>query len=92
MEGPFRIFNGDESGFSLCHKTGKIIAPRGSKNIYSIEMDEKDENDEKDTLIVLIIFNNIGDISPPLVLFIYVSPPLPKSLINNLPESWVIGK
>lgn len=34
MKDPNRIFNGDESGFALCPKTGKVLAPKGWKNLY----------------------------------------------------------
>ena len=32
---PSRIWNCDESGFPLCAKSGKILAPVGSKTVYS---------------------------------------------------------
>ncbi|KAJ8940863.1 hypothetical protein NQ314_010550 [Rhamnusium bicolor] len=34
LEDPSRIFNGDESGFSLCPKTGKVPGPKGFRNLY----------------------------------------------------------
>lgn len=37
FEDPDRIFNGDETGFSLCPKSGKVLGPRGYKNLYIIK-------------------------------------------------------
>lgn len=79
------LVDGDESGFSLCPKTGKVLAPRGWKNVYSVSL-----GNEKETLTVLIVFNADGEICPPLVVFPYVRPP--KALINNMPQNWVLGK
>lgn len=39
-----RIFNGDESGFALCPKTGKVLGPRGFKNLYQIKPSNEKEN------------------------------------------------
>lgn len=33
LSDPKRVFNGDESGFALCPKTGKVLGPRGYKLI-----------------------------------------------------------
>lgn len=35
FEDPDRVFNCDEAGFQLCPKTGKVLAPKGIKNICS---------------------------------------------------------
>ncbi|CAH0729912.1 unnamed protein product, partial [Brenthis ino] len=37
LDNPKRVFNGDESGFQLCPKTGKVLAVKGTKNVYSVE-------------------------------------------------------
>lgn len=33
---PRQCFNADESGFPLCPKSGKVLAPKRSKHIYQI--------------------------------------------------------
>lgn len=33
LNDPNRIFNGDESGFMMCPKTGKVLAPKGTMKI-----------------------------------------------------------
>nr|CAI5818620.1 unnamed protein product [Callosobruchus analis]CAI5818751.1 unnamed protein product [Callosobruchus analis] len=85
MEDPTRIFNADESGFSLCPKTGKVLAPRGWRNLYQVK-----SGNDKELLTVLILFSANGAICPPLVVFPYVRPP--KALVNNMPENWILAK
>ncbi|KAJ8909901.1 hypothetical protein NQ315_005636 [Exocentrus adspersus] len=82
---PSRIFNCDESGFCLCPKSGKVLGPRGYKNLYSIKL-----GNEKENITVLMMFNAAGKISPPLVLFPYVRPP--RAVVENMPIGWVLGK
>lgn len=42
LNDPERIFNGDETGFSLCLKSKSVLGPRGAKDIYEIAKgDEK---------------------------------------------------
>ncbi|KAJ0181661.1 hypothetical protein K1T71_002383 [Dendrolimus kikuchii] len=85
FEDPDRIFNGDETGFSLCPKSGKVLGPRGYKNLYIIK-----KNNEKENISVLALFSASGILCPPLVIFPYVRPP--KALIDNRPDSWVLGR
>ncbi|KAJ8959559.1 hypothetical protein NQ314_006242 [Rhamnusium bicolor] len=85
MENLQRIFNGDESGFMLCPKTGKVLAPRGWKNLYQIKM-----GNDKENLTVLVVFNASGRICPPLIVFPYIRPP--KKLIDKMPDDWVLAK
>lgn len=85
LEDPARVFNGDESGFAISPKTGKVLGPKGWKNLYVIKSGK-----EKENITVLIVFNAAGKICPPLVVFPYVRPP--RALIENVPDSWVIGK
>ena len=57
MTDPTRILNGDETGFALCPKSGKILAPKGWKNIYEVK-----KSGEKETLTVLMVFSANGAI------------------------------
>ena len=41
MNEPSRIFNGDESGFPLEHKPGKLIGVKGEKDFHSTTSGEK---------------------------------------------------
>lgn len=56
LEHPERIFNSDESGFSLCPKTGKVLGP--NRNLYQMKA-----GNEKDNLTVLVTFNASGQMS-----------------------------
>ncbi|KAJ8956456.1 hypothetical protein NQ318_010770 [Aromia moschata] len=85
MSDPSRVFNGDESGFSLCPKSGKVLAPKGWKNLYTIKLGQ-----EKDNITVLVTFSANGKIAPPLVAFPYIRPP--RALVENMPDHWVLGK
>ncbi|XP_050681505.1 uncharacterized protein LOC126976946 [Leptidea sinapis] len=85
FQDPDRIFNGDETGFSLSPKSGKVLGPKGYKNLYVIK-----KNNEKENITVLLVFSASGQLCPPLVIFPYVRPP--KALVDNMPESWVLGR
>lgn len=85
FEEPDRIFNGDETGFSLCPKSGKVLGPKGYKNLYVIK-----KGNEKENITVLVVFTASGKICPPLIVFPYVRPP--KILVDSMPTSWVLGR
>lgn len=78
LNDPKRILKGDESGFALCPKTGKVLGPRGFKNLYQIK-----PRNEKENLTVLLKFNANGDMCPPCVVFPYIRPP--KAVVNSMP-------
>lgn len=85
LEDPKRVLNGDETSFMLCPKTGKVIAPRGYKNVYQIV-----KGKEKEAVTVLAFFSAMGDILPPCVVFPYIRPP--KDVVNSMPDDWFLGK
>lgn len=85
LSDPKRIFNGDESGFALCPKTGKVLGPRGYKNLYQIKL-----SNEKENITVLLTFNANGDVCPPCVVFPYIRPP--KAVVNSMPQEWCLGR
>lgn len=82
---PDRIFNGDETSFYICPKSGKVIAPRGYKNVYKIV-----KGKEKEAVTVLAFISASGQTLPPCVVFPYVRPP--KDVINSMPAGWLLGK
>lgn len=85
LDDPSRIFNGDETSFCMCPKTGKVLAPKGYRNVYSIQ-----RGNEKETVTVLLVFSADGKTVVPMVVFPYVRPP--KEVVNSLPEKWFLGK
>lgn len=46
---PSRILNGDETSFKLCPQTGKVIGPKGWKNIYDIKRGNEKKNNYRFT-------------------------------------------
>ncbi|KAI4465086.1 reverse transcriptase [Holotrichia oblita] len=59
-----RVFNGDETCFSLCPKNTKVLAPRGSRNVYEVE-----QGSTKSTITVMFTFSAVGLTTPPIVIF-----------------------
>nr|CAI5843653.1 unnamed protein product [Callosobruchus analis] len=82
---PNRIFNGDETSFYICPKSGRVLASRGYKNVYKIV-----NGKEKEAITVLAVITAAGNILPPCVVFPYVRPP--KDVIKSLPDGWLLGK
>lgn len=59
MDDPSRIFNADESGFQSCPKTGKVLGPRGFRNLYEIKL-----GNEKESVTVMCAFSANGSTVP----------------------------
>ncbi|CAH0723593.1 unnamed protein product, partial [Brenthis ino] len=85
MNDPDRILNADETGVSLCPKSGKVLAPKGYKNVYIVK-----RGNENETITVLIMITASGKVCPPLVVFPYIKPS--KAVVDSMPEGWIIGK
>lgn len=81
---PRRVLNGDETSFSLCPKTGRVLAPKGFKNVYQIQA-----GSEKETITVLLVFTANGETLMPMVVFPYVRPP--RDVVNSIPPDWFLG-
>ena len=60
---PRRSFNADESGFPLCPRTSKVLAPKGSKQVYHVGASGKTQ------ITVMAGFNAMGMYLPPLLVF-----------------------
>lgn len=85
LDDPSRILNADETGVSLSPKSGKVLAPKGYKNIYVVK-----KGNEKENITVLIVMTASGEICPPLVVFPYIRPP--KAVVDSMPPDWILGK
>lgn len=81
---PTRIFNGDETGFMLCPKNSKVLAPRGCKNVYEIE-----QGPSKATITVMFTFGADGTLTTPMIIYPYKR--LPAEIAASVPEGWGIG-
>lgn len=81
---PKRIFNGDETCFQLSPNMGKVLAPRGSKNVYELE-----QGAGKFNITVMFTFSASGIITPPMIVYAYKR--LPLSIAESVPKDWGIG-
>lgn len=85
IKDPSRIFNGDETGFLICPESGKVLAPRGCKNVYTI-----DRGSSKENITVMFTFSADGKICSPMVVFPYKR--IPEKISMTIPEDWGIGR
>lgn len=83
-EDPSRILNGDETSFSLCPKTGNVVAPKYYKNIYLASASEND------TITVLVVISANRTIFSLMVIFPYLRPP--KDVVNIIPDTWFLDR
>lgn len=81
LKDPTRIYNGDETNFQLCPKNCKVLAPKGSRNIYEV-----DQRQAKAILTVMFSSFAAGQISPPMIIYSYKI--LPGEILKSVPEKW----
>lgn len=79
-----RVFNGDETGFSLCPKTKCVLGPRGSKDINEVAKGNAKENITK-----MFSFNAVGQRCHPMVIYKYKR--IPQNILNSIPPNWRVG-
>ena len=60
---PLQIWNADEAGFPLYPKTGKVLALRNSRNVYSVTGDSKEQ------ITCLCAVSAAGEVIPPMHIF-----------------------
>lgn len=85
IQDPQRVFNADESGFQTCPSTGRVLGPKGDKNIYSVE-----QGNPKESVTVLFTFSADGKVCPPLIVFPYKR--LPDRIASSVPPKWGIDR
>ncbi|KAG8186030.1 hypothetical protein JTE90_004450 [Oedothorax gibbosus] len=85
LKDPSRVLNGDETSFSMCPKTGKVIAPKGWKNVYQLQ-----QGNDKETITALLVFSASGKTVTPMVVFPYIRPP--KTVVDSMPAGWFLGR
>lgn len=76
-----RVFNGDETNFYYCPKLGRVVAPKGAKNIYEV-----DAGDAKQNLTVMFTFSADGSVTPPMIIF--PNKRLPQAVRDSVPTDW----
>ena len=60
---PTRIYNADESGSSLCPRSGKVVAKKGSSNVYNFSYSDKTQ------ITVLACMSGSGHFLPPMIVY-----------------------
>ncbi|KAK9745716.1 hypothetical protein QE152_g6726 [Popillia japonica] len=63
LDKPGRIYNMDESGLQVNNKPGKVVATKGSKDVYTVTSSEKGEN-----VTVVSCCNPEGSFLPPVLI------------------------
>lgn len=64
LSDPSRVYNGDETNFILCPKNTKVIALRGTKNVYEV-----DHAQSKSCVTVMFTFSADGVTTPPMIIY-----------------------
>lgn len=61
---PMQIYNADETGISIVHKPGKVIAQLGRRNVYSITSAERGK-----THTIMACVSASGYVLPPMMIY-----------------------
>ncbi|XP_072395014.1 uncharacterized protein [Diabrotica undecimpunctata] len=83
LQDPSRILNGDETCFLLFPKNKRVLAVKGSKNVYQIE------HHSKVNLTVMFTFTACGEITAPMIIYPYKR--IPSNILNTVSREWDIG-
>jgi hypothetical protein len=81
MDDPSRIFTGDETGFQICPSTGRVLAEKGAKNVYSI-----DEGSSKENITVMFSFSANGKKCCPVNVYLYTR--IPEKIAQSVSAEW----
>lgn len=84
LDYPSRVFNGDKTCFMLCPKGSKVLAPRGARNIYEVDIGQA-----KASLTVMFTFGANGNVTPPMI--IYPNKRRSSEITRSLPDDWGYG-
>lgn len=61
---PMQVYNCDETGVSIVHKPGKVLAELGRRNVYAITSAEKGK-----THTILSCVSASGYVLPPMMIY-----------------------
>ena len=64
LSDPSRVFNADETGFELNPQPKKVLARRGTKNVYNVE-----SSNPKESITVTYNIRASGEMVPPMLTF-----------------------
>ncbi|KAH1021853.1 hypothetical protein HUJ04_011339 [Dendroctonus ponderosae] len=77
-------FNNDSQGI-ICTQSGKFLAPKGCKNIYTV-----DRGSSKENITVMFTLSADGNTCSPMVVLPYQT--IPERVAMIIPEGWGIGR
>ncbi|CAG7832646.1 unnamed protein product, partial [Allacma fusca] len=81
---PGRIFNVDETGFSVVMRTVKVVGEKGTRQVGRLV------SAERGRLVTAICCGNaVGEFIPPMLIFPSISPS--KKLHEKIPQDWVLA-
>ena len=90
LDSPDRLYNADETGFSLCPKSKKVIAEKCSKHMYNLS------SNTKNSVTVVACCSATGHYIPPLIVFPYSRRPnfnllagFEEARFNITPNGWI---
>ena len=63
---PMQVYNADETGVTIVHKTGKVIAELGRRHVYSVTSAERGR-----THTVLCCISATGVVLPPCIITLF---------------------
>ncbi|KAI4466761.1 hypothetical protein MML48_2g00008229 [Holotrichia oblita] len=78
------LFNGDECNFQLCPKGQRVVALKGTRNVYEIDVGQA-----KSTLTVMFTFSATGEVTAPMI--IYPNKRRTLEISKSLPADWGYG-
>ena len=84
MQDPTRQFNGDETGFQLDPRSGRILAPR-NENVYS------EAGGTKEQVTALITTRADGTVMPTAIVYPYKRA-VPKEIIDQVPQDIMVAR
>ena len=84
MHDSTKQYNGDETGFQLDPRSGRVLAPR-NENVYT------EAGGTKEQLTALITTRADGKLMPTAVVYPYKRG-IPANIVNQFPEDWVIAR
>nr|UUG47255.1 ORF42 [Bracoviriform inaniti] len=85
LNDPRRILNLDELGMLTCPKTGRLLGPRGEKNLYRIA-----GGPEKQSISVLCTFSGDGTSYDPMIIYPYKRN-IPREIKVSIPDGYSFG-
>lgn len=83
FQDPERVYNLDETGVSVCPKSGKLLGPKKYRNFYEIAA-----GPEKEHITVHFTFSAAGDSIDPMIVYKHI----PRDVAESVPPGFAVGR